>query len=98
MVYFLYHIAMKFAYDPAKSAANNAKHGLDFETAKALWDDENLLVFPLRFEDEPRQACIGMLAGRHWTAIMTCRRDHVRIISVRRLRKDEVEAYESEDF
>ena len=44
---------MKFEYNPAKSLANKSKHGLDFEEAKALWDDENLLVFPLRFEDEP---------------------------------------------
>lgn len=87
---------MKFEYDPAKSAANKAKHGLDFKEAQALWNDDNLLVFPLNFEDEPRQACIGRLAGKHWTAIMTCRCAVVRIISVRRARKDEVAAYESE--
>ena len=33
---------MKFEYNPAKSLANKSKHGLDFEEAKALWDDENL--------------------------------------------------------
>lgn len=96
MIYFLYHSYMKFEYDPAKSAVNKRKRGLDFEEAKALWDDDNLLVFPLRFEDEPRQACIGWLAGKHWTAIITCRGAVVRIISVRRARKDEVAAYESE--
>ena len=63
---------MKFEYDPNKSARNKLKHGLDFEEAKELWDDENLLVLPLRFEDEPRQACIGRLHGKYWTAIMTC--------------------------
>ncbi|MSS27575.1 BrnT family toxin [Desulfovibrio sp. PG-178-WT-4] len=87
---------MKFEDNPAKSLANKSKHGLDFEEAKALWDDENLLVFPLRFEDEPRQACIGRLGGKHWTAIMTCRGTTVRIISVRRSRKEEIRAYESE--
>lgn len=50
---------MKFEYDPQKSASNKLKHGLDFEEAQGLWEDERLLIFPLRFEDEPRQACIG---------------------------------------
>lgn len=87
---------MRFEYDPNKSASNKLKYGLDFEEAKELWEDEMLLVFPLSFEDEPRQACIGKLHGKHWTAIMTCRGCVVRLISVRRSRKEEVEAYEGE--
>ena len=87
---------MRFEYDPNKSASNKLKHGHDFEEAKELWEDEMLLVFPLSFEDEPRQACIGKLHGKHWTAIMTCRGCVVRLISVRRSRKEEVEAYEGE--
>ncbi|MBQ4568293.1 MAG: BrnT family toxin [Desulfovibrio sp.] len=87
---------MKFEYDPAESSANKVKHGLDFEEAQALWEDDNLLIFPLRFEDEPRQACIGKISGKCWTVIITCRCSVVRIISVRRSRKDEVHAYESE--
>ena len=87
---------MKFEYDPNKSAKNKLKHGLDFEEAQRLWDDERLLVIPLNFEDEPRQACIGRLGGKHWTAIMTCRGCSVRLISVRRSHTDEVTAYESE--
>ena len=51
---------------------------------------------PLRFEDEIRQACIGKLHGKHWTAIMTCRGCVVRLISVRRSHKDEEKAYEDE--
>ncbi len=87
---------MKFEYDPNKSASNKQKHGLDFQEAQELWKDERLLILPLRFEDEPRQACIGKLHGKHWTAIMTCRECVVRLISVRRSHKDEVEAYESD--
>lgn len=89
---------MKFEYDTAKSASNKIKHGLDFDEAQALWNDDNLLVFPLRFADETRQACIGKLQGTCWTAIMTCRCCKVRLISVRRSRKEEVEAYESNEF
>lgn len=87
---------MKFEYDPRKSAANKQKHGLDFDEAQGLWDDERLLVLPLKFEDEPRQACIGTWRGKHWTAIVTCRNGVVRLISVRRARGDEVRAYEDE--
>lgn len=87
---------MKFEYDTNKSASNKLKQGLDFEEAQALWEDEDLLVLPLNFEDEPRQACIGRIHGKHWTAIMTCRGRTVRIISVRRARTNEVKWYESE--
>lgn len=89
---------MKFEFDPRKSDCNKSKHGIDFIDAQALWDDDNLLLFPLPFEDECRQACVGILNGKHWTAIMTCRGKTVRLISVRRSHKSEVTAYESERF
>ena len=28
---------MEFEYDPAKSAKNLAKHGIDFEAAQRMW-------------------------------------------------------------
>lgn len=55
---------MKFEFDPAKRARNKAKHGVDFIEAQALWNDENLLALPLRFEDERRIAYIGCMDGR----------------------------------
>ena len=36
---------MRFEFDPAKSASNLAKHGIDFATAQELWGDENYLEF-----------------------------------------------------
>jgi uncharacterized DUF497 family protein len=87
---------MKFEFDPAKSASNKAKHGIDFIEAQALWIDENLLALPLRFEDERRIAYVGCMGGRHWTAIATCRGKVIRIISVRRSRDNEVKWYENE--
>ncbi len=62
---------MKFEFDPAKSAANMTKHGVDFIEAQALWGDEDLLAIPLRFEGERRMAYIGRMNGKHWTAIAT---------------------------
>jgi uncharacterized DUF497 family protein len=32
---------MKFEWDDDKSQSNMEKHGIDFETAKTLWSDEN---------------------------------------------------------
>lgn len=80
---------MTFEYDPAKSAANKAKHGLDFEEAQALWDDPWLLETPAKTEDEPRFLSLGVIGGAHWTAVWTLRGENVRIISVRRARKEE---------
>lgn len=85
---------MEFEHDPVKSAANLAKHGIDFDQARALWNDPWVLEAPARTEDEPRFMAIGRIEGRHWTAIWTPRGDAVRIISVRRARKEEIGHYE----
>jgi hypothetical protein len=34
---------MGFEYDPAKSAENKRKHGIDFEEAQILWGDDALI-------------------------------------------------------
>ena len=86
---------MPFEFDPDKSAANRAKHGIDFDDAQALWDDPWLLEAPARTDDEPRFLVIGKIQGRHWSAVCTHRSDTTRIISVRRARKQEIEHYES---
>lgn len=85
---------MIFEYDPDKSDANLVKHGIDFEQAQALWDDPWLLEVPARTQDEPRFLSIGKIKGRHWAAVWTPRGDAMRIISVRRARKEEVVYYE----
>jgi uncharacterized protein len=84
-----------FEFDPAKSQANKAKHGLDFDEAQALWEDPNLLEVVARTADEPRFVVIGLIADKHWSAVITYREDRIRIISVRRARKEEIVAYES---
>lgn len=86
---------MEFEFDPRKSAANKRKHGIDFVEAQALWDDADLIEIPARTEDEPRFFVIGMIAGKHWSGVITYRGDGIRVISVRRSRKEEVETYES---
>jgi uncharacterized DUF497 family protein len=83
-----------FEFDPEKSAANLAKHGIDFEDAKALWADDDRIEVEARSQTEPRRAMIGMIEGRLWVAFFTLRAEAIRIISVRRARDREVKAYE----
>ncbi|UZK65692.1 BrnT family toxin [Sphingomonas sp. M1-B02] len=83
-----------FEFDPAKSAANLAKHGIDFEAARALWlDDRRQTPKSERPGEETRWLVIGMIQDVGWTAIVTHRGDRVPIISVRRARKEEMALY-----
>lgn len=88
------YLYMDFEYDPAKSASNLSKHGIDFDQAQTLWGDPWMLEAPAKTEDEPRFLSIGKIEGKHWTAIWTPRGEAVRIISVRRARKEEIGYYE----
>jgi len=85
-----------FEFDPAKSRANELKHGIDFVQAQALWLDGDLLQVAARTADEPRFVVIGRIGDKVWSAVITYRGEAVRIISVRRAREAEVRVYESE--
>ena len=86
---------MQFEYDPDKSAANFAKHGIDFEQAQAIWDDDCSVAIYARDgnDGEARSVVIGMMGDRLWSAIITWRGVVVRMISVRRSRNDERAIY-----
>lgn len=87
---------MEFEYDPAKSAKNAEKHGIDFDAAQELWRDPDAYEAAAAYRDEPRFAVIGKIGEKHWTAIVTYREDRTRIISVRRSRDKEVKLYEDD--
>jgi uncharacterized DUF497 family protein len=87
---------MRFEFDPAKSAANKEKHGIDFVEAQALWDDEHRVIVEGRSAGELRFGMIGIIAAKHWTAFFTVRGVRLRLISVRRARPSEVKKYEQE--
>ena len=86
---------MDFEFDPDKSATNLMKHGIDFLEAQALWEDADRLIVPARTQGEARHMLVGKTGQKHWSAIFTYRGEAVRIISVRRARKEEVDAYEN---
>jgi hypothetical protein len=85
----------KFEFDPAKSATNHDKHGIDFIEAQELW---NVPAFdqPSPFVSEPRRLRTARLGERFWTAVYTLRDGLVRLISVRRARSGEVIHYDRE--
>jgi uncharacterized DUF497 family protein len=86
---------MEFEFDAKKSSSNKMKHGIDFRQAQKLWDDPDLIEIPVRTSDEPRFLVVGRISDRFWSGIITYRGDKIRIISVRRARKEEVNIYES---
>ena len=84
-----------FEYDNNKSTSNLKKHGIDFVSAQELWADPELIELKVKSEGEPRFLIIGLIAKKHWSAVITYRGSAIRIISVRRSRKKEVELYEN---
>lgn len=86
---------MEFEFDQNKSQTNQSKHGIDFEEAKQLWLDSDRIEIPARTIDEPRFLIIAKLNGKFWSRIFAIRNKAIRIISVRRSRKKEIEIYES---
>lgn len=87
---------MKFEFDADKSASNKHKHGIDFDEARSLWQDPDLLEIPAkRVQGENRSLIVGKIEGKYWSAIITYRNNSTRIISVRRSREKEIQYYES---
>src|SRR5271170_7352546 len=61
---------MEFEFDPAKSASNLGKHGIDFDAVQAIWQDVMRVEIPARTEDEPRWLVVGQIDGKHWSAVV----------------------------
>lgn len=74
---------------------NHRKHGIDFTDAQLLWHDPDRVEIPARTEEEPRWLVTGRIDDMYYSAVMTYREDRIRLISVRRSRKEEVAIYES---
>jgi len=86
---------MKFEFDKSKNESNKQKHGIDFNEAKELWEDSDYVEIPVKTSDEPRFLIIGKITEKYWTGVITYRSENIRIISVRRSRKEEIDIYES---
>jgi len=85
---------MEFEFDRRKNQTNKEKHGIDFVEAQALWKDPDRIEIPAVTIDEPRFIVIGKISDTHWSTIVTYRGEKIRIISVRRSIREEIDIYE----
>ena len=84
---------MDFEWDENKSHSNKTKHGIDFNTARHMWEDTNRVEIEAPYPLEPRDILIAKIGKKLWTAIFTRRGNAIRMISVRRARKREADLY-----
>jgi uncharacterized DUF497 family protein len=86
-----------YEWDPAKSRANLAKHGVDFADAVAVFEDDLALTRPDQTSrGESRFVTLGVDGfGRHLVVVFTERGPRVRIRSARLATKPERKAYEA---
>lgn len=84
---------MEFEYDLSESPSNKKKHGIDFEEAKTLWEDEDRIQFPAKSDTEERHVILAKKDDKIWAAFFTMRGYVTRIISVRRARENEERIY-----
>jgi uncharacterized DUF497 family protein len=96
----------EFEWDPTKSAANKTKHGITFDDAQRVLEDENGSQRHVEFTDHehstdelryitfgPDPVVIGLLLVISWTS----RGENVtRIISARRVNRKERAIYDKE--
>ena len=77
---------MIFDFDPAKDAANRAKHRLSLAFGARVFDDPGAIVLPSHREidGELRYKVVGVVDGRLHTAVFVQRGEVTRLISVRR--------------
>ena len=87
---------VEFAWDPRKAKSNLAKHGIPFDEAKTVFEDELFLVFsdPDHSTEESRFIIMGQSKqGRLLVVAYTERSDTIRIISAREATRRERKTY-----
>jgi uncharacterized DUF497 family protein len=90
---------MKFDWNPDKNKSNIKKHGVNFEEAETVFQDEMALELfdDEHSQDEDRYIIIGISSKTRELMVCHCYRnngDIVRIISARRATKNEIALYE----
>lgn len=86
---------MEFEWDEAKRLQNLAKHNLDFYRVDEFFEGAHIAWESRVNSQEPRSGATGYLDGVCVTVITTMRGDVVRIISMRRARRDERRRYQA---
>ena len=88
---------MKIEFDPAKSKANIAKHGVDMALVTEVEFDTAIEWTDNRMDyGETRWQALGFLDGRLHSLVYTERRKTIRAISLRRASRKEEKIYAKE--
>ena len=87
---------MKFQFDPAKAKSNFKKHKVSFADAEGVfYDSQAIHLEDPDAEQEERWVAVGMgSTGQVLVVVYTFRQDEIRLISVRRATRREVQDYE----
>ena len=88
---------MNFEWDEAKARTNQSKHGVSFFEATEVFADEysSYVHDPDHSDEEDRYLLFGVSSkGKYIVVSFTERLDAVRIISARRMTRQERKAYE----
>ncbi len=88
---------MEFEWDRDKARANLLKHGVSFDEAKTVFDDQLYIDFydPDHSDEEERYILVGQSHQRRLLVVSyTERDDRMRLISARNATNRERSAYE----
>lgn len=90
---------MRFEWDPEKAASNARKHGVTFEEAQTVFQDDLFVTFedPDHSQDENRFIIMGQSTKKNLLVVSyTERRKTLRLISARQATRKERRTYEEE--
>jgi uncharacterized protein len=79
---------MQFKWDERKRLVNLAKHGLDFRRAVQVFDSPSFIYTSCR-QNEARWVTIGEARGHLVAVVWTWRSGAIRVIPMRRARREE---------
>jgi uncharacterized protein len=82
-----------YQWDSRKAASNLAKHGIPFDAAKNFDWEVAIERRDTRKHDEVRTIAMSFIDDRLYVMVLTRRSNQVRIISLRKANKDEIEDY-----
>lgn len=90
-------------WDENKNKINQTKHNIGFEEASTVFNDPNSIEFddPDHSENEDRFLLIGLSSSVRYLIVCFCERkngDVIRIITARKLNKQEVKYFKKGDF
>ena len=89
---------MRFEWDENKNTTNKKKHGVSFEEASTVFQDENALLIsdPDHSENEERFILLGLSKRLNLLVVCHCLRESetvIRIISARKATTAETKQY-----